>query len=102
MAWLDERRSVSLAQGARVVARRRDRRRQRVAGTVAIVGGDVATLPQRLWTNPHVPAWGRAVYIEVAADAVLDPGEVVDIVRPEAPGGAAQLLSLLTGKSAAN
>jgi multidrug resistance efflux pump len=102
VAWLDERRGASLATGAKVVARRRDGHRQSVAGTVAAIGGEVAALPQRLWTNPHVPSWGRAVYIEVAEDAALDPGELLDILRPETAGGASQLISLLMGKPASN
>lgn len=95
VAWLDERRGASLQPGAKVVVRRRAGHREQIAATVAGVGGDVATLPQRLWTNPHVPAWGRAVYIELPAGAAIAPGEILDILRPEVAAGAAQLLGRL-------
>jgi multidrug resistance efflux pump len=90
VAYVDERRGMSLSAGAKVVARRRNAPSRSVEGTVAAVGGDVAALPQRLWTNPHVPAWGRAVYIDVPAESTLDPGEILDIRR--APSAAAPTL----------
>jgi hypothetical protein len=40
----------------------------------------VTQLPQRFWTAPQLPAWGREFYVELPEQAALDPGEAVDIV----------------------
>jgi len=94
IAYVDERRGISLSAGAKVLARRHNAPSVNVEGTVAAVGGEVMTMPQRLWTNPSVPAWGRAVYIKIPAESTLDPGEVLEI-RPASSAAATTLLSRL-------
>jgi multidrug resistance efflux pump len=55
-----------------------------VGGTVAEsvvlrVGPGVQELPPRLWRNPRVPDYGRAVVIAAAPGTRLTPGEIVNI-----------------------
>jgi hypothetical protein len=43
------------------------------------VGPTVQELPQRLWRNPRVPDYGRAVVIAAAPSMQLTPGEIVNV-----------------------
>jgi multidrug efflux pump subunit AcrA (membrane-fusion protein) len=43
------------------------------------IGPRVEQLPQRLWRNPTIPQWGRAVQIEIPLGMNLLPGELVGI-----------------------
>ena len=43
------------------------------------IGPTVRQLPQRLWRNPRVPDYGRAVVIAAAPGMRLTPGEQVNI-----------------------
>jgi multidrug resistance efflux pump len=79
VAYLEERHGAPAPPGTRVEARRRVGTRERLPGKVVSVAGDVSELPRRMWTNPAVPAWGRAVYIALDGEARLDPGELVDV-----------------------
>jgi multidrug resistance efflux pump len=86
IAYIDERNGAALASGVKVKARRRDASRSEFPATVAAVAGNVTQLPLRLWTSPTVPAWGRAVYVQLPPQARLDPGEIVDLrVAPDGP-----------------
>jgi len=44
------------------------------------VGPRVEQLPQRLWRNPNIPQWGRAIQIEIPIGMKLLPNELV-VVR---------------------
>jgi multidrug resistance efflux pump len=51
-----------------------------VAESVVLrVGPTVQELPQRLWRNPRVPDYGRAVVIAAAPSMQLTPGEIVNV-----------------------
>lgn len=79
LAYIDERRGAPLPAGTRVVATRRDADRRRWEGFVSAVAADVTELPRRLWMNPALPAWGRAMYISLPPEASLSPGELLDV-----------------------
>lgn len=83
IAYLDERRGSLIATGSHVVARRRTGLREQFSGTVSAVSAEVAQLPRRVWTNPNIPLWGRAVYIDLPDQATVDPGEMLDVATPE-------------------
>ena len=43
------------------------------------VGPTIQALPQRLWRDPALPDYGRAVVIAAAPAMALTPGELVDV-----------------------
>jgi len=88
VAYMEERMGQPLSTGVRVLARRRVGAREQVEAKVVAVARQVSSLPARMWTSPTIPAWGRAAYIELPAEAPLDPGETVDILIPRSPEGA--------------
>ncbi len=47
--------------------------------TVVSVGESVQVLPQRLWRDPRVPAYGRAIVIAPVPRLALSPGDLVDV-----------------------
>jgi multidrug resistance efflux pump len=46
---------------------------------VVSVGESVQVLPQRLWRDPRVPTYGRAVVIAPVPQLPLSPGDIVDV-----------------------
>lgn len=80
IAYVDERRWEAVPLGTRVTARRRAAQEHSYDAIVSGIAADVTELPRRLWTNPHIPAWGRALYITLPESATLAPGELVDVV----------------------
>jgi multidrug resistance efflux pump len=46
---------------------------------ITYIGPRVEQLPQRLWRNPNIPQWGRAIQIEIPIGMSLLPGELVGI-----------------------
>ena len=46
---------------------------------VVSVGGSVQQLPQRLWPDPRVPAYGSAVVVAASPSLALSAGELVDV-----------------------
>jgi hypothetical protein len=75
---VDERRGAAIPLGSQVKARQRISAQQYDA-VVTALAGDVSELPRRLWINPAMPAWGRAVYITLPDHAQLSPGELFDV-----------------------
>ncbi len=80
IGYLEERRGAVIRPGAAVLARRRSGAGESLPGKIVAVSGPVTQLPQRFWTAPQLPAWGREFYVELPEQAALDPGEAVDIV----------------------
>ncbi|MBI4910766.1 MAG: biotin/lipoyl-binding protein [Acidobacteria bacterium] len=94
-AYVDERRGTPIPPGTQVVARRRSAPAQQFEAVVTSVAANVDTLPQRLWSNPAIPAWGRAMYVALPPEAALEPGELLDIAMPAPSGpGIAQWIRL--------
>jgi multidrug resistance efflux pump len=97
IAWIEERKGEAPAVGALVVARRTAGGRERFQATVASVTTQVSQLPQRLWPNPHIPAWGRAIYLNLPEPASVDPGETLDVrLHPSAQPAARSVVSWKT------
>jgi len=79
VAFLAEDDGREIAPSTRVVVSTRG-----AAGTVAEsvvlrVGPTIQEMPQRLWRNPRVPDYGRAVVVAAAPGMQLTPGEVVNV-----------------------
>lgn len=64
---------------AAVSVSRRGVPRDVARSTVVSVGDSVQPLPQRLWRDPRVPGYGRAVVVASVPALNLSPGEVVDV-----------------------
>jgi HlyD family secretion protein len=79
VAYLEEHRGAGIPIGTEVIVHRRNATRDQVRGTVASLSSAVAELPRRLWLNPAIPLWGRAVYINVSGQVAFDPGEMLDV-----------------------
>lgn len=79
VAYVDERRASPLPAGSRVSAQRRLGDPHPIEGEVVSVAADVTLLPQRLWTSPHLPQWGRAMYIHLPEGASVEAGELLDV-----------------------
>ena len=57
----------------------------RVAESLVVrVGETVGPLPQRLWRDPRVPDYGRAVVVAAAPALDIRPGQVVEVTFPAA------------------
>jgi len=57
-----------------------------VAESVVLrVGPTIQEMPQRLWRNPRVPDYGRAVVVAAAPGMQLTPGEIVNVKLLNAP-----------------
>lgn len=91
VAYVEERRGTMVATGTKVMARRRNGSSEQFAGTVATVSGQVSQMPPRVWLNPNLPTYGRAVFIQLPPDAIIDPGEAIDVRFIERPSEQGQL-----------
>ena len=69
--------SVSLTPGYKVRVRRQGIFRKAVEGVVVELSPAIDQAPQRAWTSPSAPAWGRRVVIQANGLAELLPGEAV-------------------------
>jgi HlyD family secretion protein len=69
--------SAQLTPGAKVKVRRAGVFRRAVEGTVIELSPGIDQAPQRSWTSPSAPMWGRRVVVQAANLAELLPGEAV-------------------------
>jgi HlyD family secretion protein len=87
IAYIEEHSPAVLPTGTKVLARRRGSPDQQFEAVVGTVAGEVSELPSRIRSNPRIPAWGRAVYLNLPEQATVDPGELLDIIVPRASAG---------------
>ena len=66
-----------LTPGSKVKVRRAGVFRRAVEGVVLELSPGIDQAPQRAWTSPSAPMWGRRVVIQATALAELLPGEAV-------------------------
>ena len=87
IAYVVERNRLNLQQGQRVTVQRNTGGTNAAAleGRVRAIATAVTPMPSRLWSGPQMAAWGREVYIDVPANAGLQPGEQVQVrfMEPE-------------------
>jgi len=79
VAFLAEDDGREIVANTSVVVSTRDAGGTVAESVVLRVGPTVQELPQRLWRNPRVPDYGRAVVIAAAPSMQLTPGEVVNV-----------------------
>jgi multidrug resistance efflux pump len=78
VAYLQEGDSRQVAPSSRV--RVASASRSRSAESVVLrVGGSLEVMPQRLWLDPAIPTYGRAVVVAAVPELRLTPGERVDV-----------------------
>lgn len=46
---------------------------------VTHLGPNVELIPERLWSNPNVPQWGRPILIKIPNGLKLIPGEIIGV-----------------------
>lgn len=79
VAYLDESDSTPVAPQTRVMIASRSRPQAAAESVVVNVGPGVQAKPERLWRDPRVPDYGRAVVIAAAPGLGLVPGELVEV-----------------------
>lgn len=79
VAYLDEVDGRAVRPNMPVVVSTRQVRGTVSDSVVLRVGPSVQQMPQRLWRDPRVPDYGRAVVVAAAPGMKLTPGELVNI-----------------------
>jgi hypothetical protein len=70
---------MSFPVGTTVDLHPRNRTKQAILGTVVGISANVSQLPQRFWSGPNRPAWGKQIFILPDPSHNLTPGETFDI-----------------------
>ena len=76
LASADER---AVRENSPVLVSSLDRPGEVAESFVLRVGGSVEVLPERLWTSPSIPTYGRAIVIAALPKMGLRPGELLNI-----------------------
>jgi multidrug resistance efflux pump len=79
VAYLDEEAGSRIRQDSPVLVSNRNGGGTVAESVVLRVSPGVQVLPQRLWSSPQVPAYGRAVVIAAYPGMNLTPGQLVDV-----------------------
>jgi hypothetical protein len=45
------------------------------------IGPTIELMPERMWSNPNIPQWGRPILIDIPEGLELIPGEMIGIKR---------------------
>jgi multidrug resistance efflux pump len=84
VAYLDEDDGLQIRENTPVTISSRSGGHTVADSVVLRVGPSIQALPQRLWMDPRVPDYGRAVVIAATSTMEFTPGEIVNIkFRPE-------------------
>ena len=70
---------LQIRESTPVIVSSRSSGRTVAESVVLRVGPSIQPLPQRLWTDPRFPDYGRAVVIAATPAMNLTPGEIVNI-----------------------
>lgn len=79
VAYLDEASGAEVQENTPVMVSSRNGSRTVAESVVLRVSPSIQALPPRLWTNPRVPDYGRAVVIAATPAMHLTPGELVNV-----------------------
>jgi hypothetical protein len=79
VAYLSEEDGLEVGESTPVIISSRAGGRTLAESRVLRVGPSIQPLPQRLWTDPRFPDYGRAVVIAATPAMNLTPGEIVNI-----------------------
>jgi hypothetical protein len=84
VAYLSDEDGLQIRESTPVLISSRAGGRTLAESTVIRVGPSIQPLPQRLWSDPRFPDYGRAVVIAATPAMNLTPGEIVNVkFRPE-------------------
>jgi len=79
IAYVDENQISHVKERMVVRLIKNDNPGQIVNSQVVSLGPNVELMPERLWRNPNIQQWGRAVVIKTPPDLKLLPGQTVGI-----------------------
>ena len=79
VAYVEENQLAHFREGIGVEVIKNTKPAQIARSQITNVSPVVEQIPERLWTNPAIPQWGRAILINIHPDLELVPGEVVAI-----------------------
>ena len=79
VAYVEERQLAHVREGIEVEVIKNTKPAQIARSQITYVSPVVEQIPERLWTNPANPQWGRAILVKIHPDLELVPGEVVGI-----------------------
>jgi multidrug resistance efflux pump len=79
VAYIEERQLAQVREGIEVEVVKNTKPAQIARSQITYVSPVVEQIPERLWANPTIPQWGRAILVEIHPDLELVPGEIVGI-----------------------
>ena len=79
IAYANERQASQIQERMEVELVKKSERPQIARSQVASVSPTIEQLPARLWRNPNIPQWGRAVVVKSPPGLQLLPGEIVGV-----------------------
>jgi multidrug resistance efflux pump len=79
IAYANERQASQIQERMEVELVKKSERLQIARSQVASVSPTIEQLPARLWRNPNIPQWGRAVVVKSPPGLQLLPGEIVGV-----------------------
>lgn len=79
LAWVNEGQLNSIREGMLVELIKNTEPALIARSQTTYVAPLVEQMPERLWTNPAIPQWGRPILIEIPPGLELVPGELVRI-----------------------
>ena len=79
IAYANERQASQIQERMEVELVKKSERLQIARSQVASVSPTIEQLPVRLWRNPNIPQWGRAVVVKSPPGLQLLPGEIVGV-----------------------
>lgn len=79
VAYVNEREGRVFQPGQNARLHRRSVNREQYESRVLRVADTVSALPTRFWVSPQIAVYGREVILEAPLEAVLVPGEALDV-----------------------
>ncbi|MBN1804213.1 MAG: efflux RND transporter periplasmic adaptor subunit [Sedimentisphaerales bacterium] len=78
-AWVPQKGMERFSQNTKVEVISQNSNRQSFVSQVSNISPSVELIPQRLWQNPTIPEWGRAIQIPIQPNFVCTHNEIVGI-----------------------
>lgn len=79
VAYVEERQLAHVREGMAVEVVKNVEPAQIARSQITYVSPVVEQMPERLWRNPNIPQWGRALLIGIHPDLKLVSGEIVGV-----------------------
>ncbi|MFA5422325.1 MAG: HlyD family efflux transporter periplasmic adaptor subunit [Phycisphaerae bacterium] len=78
-AWVPQNDMERFSQNTKVKVISQNSNRQSFVSQVSHIGPSLEMIPQRLWRNPTIPEWGKAIQIPIQPNFVCSHNEIVGI-----------------------